>query len=185
MAARTPARGPFARGPFTRGLDLVVAGAEWLAVALLVAMTAVVSLAVFYRYVLNRPLGWYDEVASFLLVWLTFVGAVVVTRRRRHIGFELVVERSRPPVRRALEVLSELLVLAFEALIVVYGWNLVARMGDETAVSLLWLEMGWVYAIMPATAALMALVTLERLAALLSGAPPDHPGPAPARDATE
>jgi TRAP-type C4-dicarboxylate transport system permease small subunit len=174
-----------ARGPFTRGLDLVVAAAEWLAVALLVAMVVVVSLAVYFRYLLGSPLGWYDEVASFLLVWLTFVGGVVVTRRRRHIGFELLVERQRPAARRALEIAAELLVLAFEALIVVYGWNLVARMGDETSVSLLWLEVGWVYAVMPASAALMALVTLRRLAALLTGAPLEGPGAGTPVDATE
>lgn len=163
-------------GPFRRGLDLAVAAAEWLAVALLVAMTAVVLLAVFYRYVLEDSLVWYDEFASFLLVWLTFVGAVVVTRRRRHIGFELFVERRTPPVRRALEIAGELCTLAFDAILVVYGWQLVTSMGDETAVSLMWVQMGWIYAVLPAAGALMALVSLHRLAGLLRGAREEEGG---------
>lgn len=165
------------RGPVTRALDVAVAAAEWLAVALLAAMVVVVSLGVFYRYVLDAALVWYDEFASYLLVWLTFVGAVAVSRRRRHISFELVVERSAPAVRRALEVIAELFVLAFQLLLVVYGWTLVQRMGDETAVSLLWVRMGWIYAVLPATGALMALVSLHRLAGLLTGAREDD-GPA-------
>jgi TRAP-type C4-dicarboxylate transport system permease small subunit len=150
---------------------------------ILVAQVVVVSLAVFFRYVLGDSLVWYDEVASYLLVWLTFVGAIVVSRRRRHIAFELLVERSRPGVRRALEIVGELSVLAFQVLIVVYGWNLVRQIGDETSASLLWLPMRWVYAVMPASAALMALVSLDRLARLATGAP--DAGYQTGRDVTE
>lgn len=163
------------RGPAIRALDLLVAATEWLAVGLLVAMVVVVAMGVFYRYVLDSALVWYDEFASYLLVWLTFVGAVSVSRRQRHISFELVVERTSPARRRLLEVVAELLVLAFHLLIVVYGWNLVRRMGDETAVSLSWVRMGWVYAVMPAAAALMVLVSLHRLAGLLTGRPGREP----------
>ena len=164
----------------------MVAATEWLAVLLLVAMTVVVAVAVFYRYVLGDSLVWYDEFASFLLVWLTFVGAVAVTRRRRHIGFDLLVERSTPGTRHVLEIVGELLVLALELLIVVYGWNLVVRMGDETAVSLPWVKMGWVYAVMPVSAALMATVTLRHLVLLLARRLPHTPGAGgPERAATE
>ncbi len=163
----------------SRTLDLLVAASEWLAVGLLVAMVAVVAAGVFYRYALGAALVWYDEFASYLLVWLTFVGAVSVSRRRRHIGFEVVVERAAPAWRRLLELVAELLVLAFHLLLVVYGWNLVQRMGDETAVSLLWVRMGWVYAVMPAAAALMALISLHRLACLLTGR--EEPGERAAR----
>lgn len=156
-------------GPGARALDLLVAAAEWLAVGLLVAMVVVVTAAVFYRYVLDDSLVWYDEGASFLLVWLTFVGSVAVARRRRHISFELFVERRTPGVRRALEVAAELCILAFQLVLVVYGWNLVQTMGDETAASLLWLRMGWVYAVIPACGLLMALVSLHRLVGLLRG----------------
>lgn len=160
---------PARPGALTRALDLVVAATEWLSVLLLVAMTVVVTLAVFYRYVLQDSLTWYDEIASFMLVWLTFGGAVVVSRRRRHIGFELFVERRTPRVRRRLEITGEALVLVFDLILVVYGWNLVAQMGNETAVSLLWLQMGWIYAVMPASGVLLALVSLHRLAGLLAG----------------
>lgn len=181
-----PAAGAARRDPVTGALDVLVGAAEGLAVILLVAMTVVVALAVYFRYVLDDSLVWYDEIASFLLVWLTFVGAVVVTRRRRHIGFELIVDRSPLRVRRALEVAAEGLVLVYELILVVYGWNLVASMGDETAVSLLWLQMGWIYAVIPTSAALMAMVTLRHLVSLLAAGLPRAAGPGgPGRTATE
>ena len=58
---------------FRRFIDLV----EWWAMLLLVLMVVLVCLGVFFRYALGSSLAWYDEFASYLLVWLTFYGAVV------------------------------------------------------------------------------------------------------------
>ena len=59
-------------------------------------MAVIVCWAVFTRYVLNSSLVWYDEFASYLLVWLTFYGAVVADYQRRHIGFDLLVNKLAP-----------------------------------------------------------------------------------------
>src|SRR2546426_8707181 len=64
--------------------------------ALMVAMVALVTIGVFFRYIVNASLSWYDEFASYLLVWLSFYGAVVATYRGRHIGFETLAERRGP-----------------------------------------------------------------------------------------
>ena len=148
----------------------MVGVAEWLAMALLAAQVVTVTLGVLYRYALDSALVWYDEFASYLLVWLTFIGAVAPSWRGRHISFELLVERSSPPVARVLTVIAEVCVLAFHALIAVYGWNLMKRMGEETAVSLPWVKMGWVYAALPLAAVLMGLISLYRLFAPLTAA---------------
>jgi TRAP-type C4-dicarboxylate transport system permease small subunit len=48
-----------------------------------------------------------------------------------------------------------------------YGWLLTQKMGDETAVSLVWVKMGWVYSVLPITGGLMLLISLQRLFALV------------------
>ena len=53
-------------------LGRLVTLVEWWAVFLLAALTVLVCLAVFFRYVLNSSLVWYDEVATILLAWVTF-----------------------------------------------------------------------------------------------------------------
>jgi len=150
---------------FGRLIDLV----EWWAVLLLVLMVVVVSLGVFFRYVVNAALVWYDEFASYLLVWLTFLGAVVASQRRRHIGFELLQYRLGPSAWRALDCVSELFVLGFQGVLLWYGWLLTRKMGDETAISLEWVKMGWVYSVLPLSGGLMLLVSLGRLGRILSG----------------
>ena len=153
-------------GPwFRRFIDLI----EGWAVLLLILMVVVVSLGVFFRYVLNAALVWYDEFASYLLVWLTFYGAVVASYRRRHIGFEVFVERLRPNNRRIVEFIAESCVLGFQVVLFYFGWLLTKKMGDETAVSLVWVKMGWIYSVLPITGGLMLLISLGRLVDLISG----------------
>jgi TRAP-type C4-dicarboxylate transport system permease small subunit len=136
---------------------------EWWAVLLLILMVSVVCLGVFFRYFLNASLVWYDEFASYLLVWLTFYGAVVASHRRRHIGFEVVVERFSAGKRRVADFIAECFVLTFQIVLCYYGWLLVRKMGDESAVSLTWVKMAWIYSVLPITGGLMLLISLMRL----------------------
>src|ERR1044072_4947547 len=109
---------------------------EWWSVLRLVLMGALVCLGVFFRYVLNASLAWYDAVASSLLVWLPFYGAAVASFRRRHIGFEVVVDKLNPTTRKLVDLAGECFVLAFQFVLLYYGWELVQKMGEDRAVSL-------------------------------------------------
>lgn len=162
-----------------RLLGAVVRLVEAWSVLLLVVMVLVVVVGVFYRYVLDASLAWYDEFSSYLLVWLTFYGAVAVSYRRRHIGFETLAERLGPAGRRVVAVVAEALVLAFQAVLAYYGWLALAAMAFDSAVSVPSVRMTWVYSALPVSGALMLLVSAVRLVELLRGAPVAEPGAAP------
>jgi TRAP-type transport system small permease protein len=136
---------------------------EWWAVVLLAALVVLVCLGVFFRYVMNSSLTWYDEFASYMLVWLTFYGTVVADYRRRHIGFELLVDKLAPPARKAADIVAELAVLGFQFVLFYYGWVLMQRMGDETAISLPWVKVSWVTSVLPITGALLLVIGASRL----------------------
>ncbi|HXF65226.1 MAG TPA: TRAP transporter small permease [Burkholderiales bacterium] len=152
-------------------LRRLIALVEWWAIGLLAAMVTVVCLGVFFRYVLNASLVWYDEFASYLLVWLTFYGAVVAHYHRRHIGFELLVDKLEGAARRAVDAVAELFVIGFQFVLFWYGWALTQRMGEETAISLPWVRIAWVNSVLPISGALMLLISLARLAAIVSRRP--------------
>ena len=130
---------------------------------LLVVMVVVVTAGVFYRYVLNDALVWYDEFASYLLVWLTFYGAVVATQRDVSIEFDEVVRRLAPGTRRVVEAISGLLTIAFQFMLLVYGIVLMRSMGAETAISLPDVRMAWVYSVLPISGALMLVFSVFHL----------------------
>jgi C4-dicarboxylate transporter, DctM subunit len=54
---------------------------------------AVVLAGVISRYVVNRPIAGSDEIATLVLVWLTFLGGAAAQRRRGHPSVSLFVER--------------------------------------------------------------------------------------------
>ena len=152
-----------------RLLGRLVTLIEWWAVFLLAGLTAVVCLGVFFRYVLNSSLVWYDEFASYMLVWLTFYGTVVADYQRRHIGFDLLVNKLAPPARKVVDVAAELAVLGFQFVLFYYGWVLTERMGDETAISLPWVKVIWINSVLPITGGIMLVISLTRLISILSG----------------
>ena len=62
-----------------------------MAVQIVVVLAGVVS-----RYVVSRPIAGSDEIATLVLVWLTFLGGSVAQRRRAHPSVSLFVERLTP-----------------------------------------------------------------------------------------
>ena len=51
-------------------------------------LLAIVLLQFFTRYVLNDSLGWTEEIARYLLIFLTFIGSVTCVRQGAHIFLE-------------------------------------------------------------------------------------------------
>jgi TRAP-type C4-dicarboxylate transport system permease small subunit len=150
-------------------LGRLVTLVEWWAVCLMAGLVVIVCLGVFFRYVLNSSLTWYDEFASYMLVWLTFYGCVVVDYRRRHINFELLVDKLAPTPRKVVDLIAELAVLGFQFVLLYYGWVLTERMGDETAISLPWVKVSWINSVLPITGGLLLLISATRLVGILFG----------------
>ena len=51
---------------------------------------ALTSLQVIMRYVFDAPLQWPEELTQILLVWMTFIAAVGLSRQGLHIRVEIV-----------------------------------------------------------------------------------------------
>jgi TRAP-type C4-dicarboxylate transport system permease small subunit len=150
-------------------LGRLVTLVEWWAVLLLAGLVVIVCLGVFFRYVLNSSLTWYDEFASYMLVWLTFYGTVVADYQRRHIGFDVLVNKLAPLARKVVDVVAEIAVLGFQFVLFYYGWVLMQRMGDETAISLPWVKVSWISSVLPVTGGLLLLISVARMIGILSG----------------
>ena len=51
---------------------------RWLTAALLSVVVVVTLLQIVLRYAFNAPLIWSEELARFLTVWMTFLGAAII-----------------------------------------------------------------------------------------------------------
>ena len=100
------------------GLNLAVEGGLF---ALGLTMAVIVITQVFFRYVVNDSLFWSEELARYLLVWLTFLGATSAYYRGVHPKIESLAKLAPSKVRLASRVLVHLVSLALFAVLIIYG----------------------------------------------------------------
>ena len=122
--------------------------------ALTAAMTVVVLLGVFTRYVLNDALPWTEELARYILIWLSWLGGGIAMRRGSHIAVDLFIDKLSPRARSVIVFLGRSLVLVFLAICVIYGLDLARRVGMQSTIAL-GISMQIPYASVPVGAALM------------------------------
>ncbi|MBI3452310.1 MAG: TRAP transporter small permease [Rhodospirillales bacterium] len=143
------------RRAFERLLEAIV-------IVLVVAMSAVVIAGIVFRTA-GESLVWYDEVASILLAWLTYYGAALAAFRRAHIGVPGVVATLRPPLRAAMFVLAEALVIGFFALLTWTGWTVVEVLEGSYLVSLPEVSVPFTQSVIPIGAILFILAQLASM----------------------
>ena len=98
-----------------------------------VAMVGIVAVQIFLRYVITRPVVWFDELASWLFVWVIYLGASVLVRYDAHLSVEIVTDRLPPRLNRWRKLLVNLLVLAFLVLLFVQSIELLKKFGSTPA----------------------------------------------------
>jgi len=143
---------------------------EWVVMILMVILALEVMLGVVFRAA-GQSLVWYDEVASVLLAWLTFYGSALASVKRAHIGCPEVVERMPPAWQRALGIVSQLLVIAFFALLGWAGLQIMPVLAGDTLVSLPWVSMNFAQSVIPISAGLIVVAELTHLVDLLQARP--------------
>ncbi|RKX45688.1 MAG: TRAP transporter small permease [Verrucomicrobia bacterium] len=138
---------------------------EWglvLAVALLVFD---VVWGVFTRYVMGEQAKWTEELARFLLVWVSLLGGALAFGTKGHLGVDYFVGKLHPDARKLMAVIAHGIVLFFAGAIFLYGGGRVvadALAMEQMTPALGW-KMGHVYLALPIAGIFMVLFTLENL----------------------
>jgi TRAP-type C4-dicarboxylate transport system permease small subunit len=120
--------------PASRGARL----ARWLrrrandvAVFLIATMFASFLLQIAFRYLLNRPLGWTEEVTVLCWLWVVLWGASFVLDDAEEVRFDIVYNAVPPAVRRGFTIASSLALVVLVALSLPASWRYVAFMSRE------------------------------------------------------
>jgi TRAP-type C4-dicarboxylate transport system permease small subunit len=94
---------------------------EYLLFILGISLTGVVAAQVFYRYVLNHSLFWSEELARYLLVWLSFLGASAAYYRKVHPGVDLLYRQLPASLRKICRLCVHLVSLLLFGTMIIYG----------------------------------------------------------------
>lgn len=94
---------------------------EWSLAGIGLVMVVVVAAQVFCRYVLNYSLFWSEELARYLLVWMTFLGASVAYHRRVHPSIDILQKRVGPGTTHGMRIAVYVVALLFFGVLTIYG----------------------------------------------------------------
>lgn len=94
---------------------------EYIVFILGISMVITVAVQVFFRYVLNHSLFWSEELARYMLVWLTFLGASVAYRRGVHPGIDILFIRLPSAYQKGVAIFIDLISISLFAVMIYYG----------------------------------------------------------------
>lgn len=118
--------------------------AELVAAALFATMFGAFLVQIVSRYVFNHPVQWSLEVCSLAYIWIIFWSAALLLGERQHIAFDLIYQRSRPPVRRGLALFITLSILIVFAIGLPYSAEYVSFIGRRKTL-ILHIPFDWAY----------------------------------------
>ena len=128
-------------------------------VILSVPLVIIILYAVFMRYVINAAPTWSEEIARYLMVWMSLLATSAAMRRGQHIGLTFVVEKAGPRLRKILNLLAYALVLLFFSVLLVKGIDMTFFVSQQRSPSVnipMWIP----YLSVPVAGFLMLIQTL-------------------------
>ncbi|MDJ0631122.1 MAG: TRAP transporter small permease [Rhodobacter sp.] len=116
---------------------------ETLMAILLGLMTLVTFANVVARYGFNSNILWALELTVFMFAWLVLLGASYAVKKSAHLGVDLLVELSAPPVRRILGLISVTACVVFSFLLLKGAWDYWANFANLPATEGRWFPLGF------------------------------------------
>ncbi|NHN33433.1 TRAP transporter small permease [Paenibacillus agricola] len=145
----------------TDALDKCLVGISILVGAVL---TINIIVAVFFRYVLNSPIYWADELSLYLFCWATFLGAALAVKRSDMAAVTFFLNRLSGRANILLSMLIQLCMLFFSIII---GYYSIIWISSPSVMNLLSpalsMNMWKLYTIVPISMFCMAVFSIEHL----------------------
>ena len=141
---------------------------EYLLFGLGFSMALLVAVQVFCRYMLNQSLFWSEELARYMLVWLTFLGASAAYYKGAHPGVDILYNRMSPAFRRVTAIMIHLASLGLFGVMIFYGYQFAHFVRLQTSPALQmpkWI----VLSIIPVSGGILMLHAVHFLVAAIKG----------------
>lgn len=84
-------------------------------------MVVVGSYQIITRFIFNNPSTISEELLTYSFAWMAMFATAYVFGKRDHMRMTFVVDKLAPAQRKVLEIVLEVLVIAFAAIVLIYG----------------------------------------------------------------
>lgn len=113
------------------------------------ALFIAVFLQVFFRYVIPFPLVWTEELARYLCVWITFLGAAIGFREKGHIVVEILLNRLSPRSRLVHGIIINIVTALFLLSAFIGSLEMMQRTHGILAITMPFIRNSYVYLALP------------------------------------
>lgn len=120
--------------------------AENLLVLMILAMFVAFILQIVFRYFLNLPVGWTEEVCVLAWLWGILWGSSFVVRDEEEIRFDMVYSQVSPKMKRIFRATAGLIFIVIMGAALPATWGYVNFMKVESTASLA-IPLNWVFSV--------------------------------------
>jgi len=135
---------------------------EGVGAALLFAVVAINMVGVFFRFVINDPIGWTEEIMRYLVIWATFLAASAALFRGEHMTINVFENLPVRWLRHVIHVAALLCVGALCVVMVWQGYPLAVKNAGQRSPTMQILMM-WPYLAIPVAGTLMLIKVVALL----------------------
>jgi len=128
----------------------------------LLGATLLLCMNVITRYGFGYSLAWGEEVTTYGIIWITFLGSGICVRRGLHVSVDAFIQLLPPGGRRFMGMVVNLAGLALSVVLLLVGWVLTMKVAASGQVSpAMMMPMKFAYFSLVAGAAFMILEYIE------------------------
>jgi TRAP-type C4-dicarboxylate transport system permease small subunit len=142
-----------------KGIDRINKAITWGVILMFGVMAIVIIAQVIYRFVLKASLPWSEELARYLMVWVTFLGAGVAVRTKGLIAVEAIVNLLPSAVKKAIYYLVTLLSVGLIVIMIYFGFKMTGFVSNQLSAAMQ-ISMAWAYSAIPVGAIVMLMNTV-------------------------
>ncbi|MGB4925077.1 MAG: TRAP transporter small permease [Giesbergeria sp.] len=147
---------------FRKGFDWLDMGVRTAVMAFATVMLLALSLQVFMRFVLDKPLSWSEELALACFSWSMLLAIGLGVRQKTHVRMDILVDHLPKALSLVIEKVVTLCIAGFGAFLAVAGKDYVADAVGSTSAAIGY-PIVYLYACAPVCGLVIALFALEHL----------------------
>lgn len=149
-----------------KGMNTVV---STICIVLFAVMVVVGTYQIITRFIFNSPSTVSEELLTYTFAWMAIFSSAYVFGKRDHMRMTFVADKLPKEQRKILEIVIELLIIAFAVIVLIYGGFTIMGLTMTQKTASLGVMMGVVYAVVPICGILIAIYGVLNVIDLCAG----------------
>ena len=149
-----------------KGMNTIV---STICIVLFAVMVVVGTYQIITRFIFNSPSTVSEELLTYTFAWMAIFSSAYVFGKRDHMRMTFVADKLPKEQRKILEIVIELLIIAFAVIVLIYGGFTIMGLTMTQKTASLGVMMGVIYAVVPICGILIAIYGVLNVIDLCTG----------------